>query len=56
MQGMMDTMAWHKQVTKNWEDLAPGCTPLVRDAFIKRTFKIVTELAAVRRSGPIAIG
>ena len=33
MQGMMNTMAWHKQVTKNFEDLAPGCTPLVRGAF-----------------------
>ena len=29
----MNTMAKNKQVTKNFEDLAPGCTPLVRGAF-----------------------
>jgi lysosomal Pro-X carboxypeptidase len=31
--GLMDPFAWHKQVTDNFEDLAPGCPMLVRRAF-----------------------
>ena len=31
--GLMDKFAWHKQVTDNYEQLAPGCPQLVRRAF-----------------------
>jgi lysosomal Pro-X carboxypeptidase len=31
--GLMEPFAWHKQVTDNFEDLAPGCPDLVRSAF-----------------------
>ena len=30
---LMDPLAWHAQVTDNFEDLAPGCPDLVRRAF-----------------------